>query len=253
MRAVFGAAILALGALASQPALAAGEAEPPPSISWSFDGLFGAFDRAALRRGHQVYSEVCASCHSLNLLHYRNLAGIGLSEARIKEIAAEAEVVDGPDAEGEMFDRPGRPSDRFVDPFPNENAARAANSGAHPPDLSLMTKARAGGADYLHALLVGYVDPPEGLELPEGMAYNTYFPGHQIAMPAPLFEDAVEYADGTEATVERMAADVTAFLAWAAEPELEERKRMGLKIVLFLILLTGMTFAVKRKYWAGVH
>ncbi len=253
MRAVFGAAVLALGALAGQPALAAGNAEPPPSINWSFDGLFGAFDRAALQRGFQVYSEVCASCHALSLLHYRNLAGIGFNEARIKEIAAEVEVTDGPDAEGEMFDRPGRASDRFVAPFPNANAARAANNGAFPPDLSLMTKARAGGADYLHALLIGYVDPPQGVELSEGMAYNTYFPGHQIAMPVPLDDDMVEYDDGTKATVAQMATDVTTFLAWAAEPELEERKRMGLKIVLFLILLTGMMFAVKRKYWTGVH
>ncbi len=253
MKALLGAAILALGILAGQPARAAGDAEPPPAIDWSFDGLFGSFDRAALQRGYQVYAEVCASCHSLNLVHYRNLAGIGFSQAQIKEIAAEAEIVDGPDAEGEMFDRPGRPSDRFVDPFPNENAARAANSGAYPPDLSLMTKARAGGADYMHALLVGYLDPPEDMELQEGMAYNTYFPGHQIAMPAPLFEDGVEYEDGTEASVAQMASDVTAFLAWAAEPELEQRKRMGLYVVLFLIVLTGMTFAVKRKYWARLH
>ncbi len=253
MRIVFGAAALALGFLAGQAALAAGKAEPPPSVEWSFNGLFGAFDRAAQQRGFQVFVEVCASCHSLSLLHYRNLADIGFSEARIKEIVAEVEVADGPDAEGEMFERPGRASDRFVAPFPNENAARAANNGAYPPDLSLMTKARLGGADYLHALLIGYVDPPDGVEMQEGMTYNTYFPGHQIAMPAPLDDDTVEYADGTKATVAQMAKDVTIFLAWAAEPELEERKRMGVQIVLFLILLTGMLYAVKRKYWTGVH
>ena len=253
MRALFAAAAIGMAMLAGQPALAASETEAPPSIKWSFNGLFGTFDRAAQQRGFQVYSEVCASCHAMRLLYYRHLSGIGLSEARIKAAAAEVEVTDGPDAEGEMFERPGRPSDRFKSPFANANAARAANGGAFPPDLSLMTKARLGGADYVHGLLIGYAEPPSGVEVPEGMSYNKFFPGHQIAMPSPLSEDAVEYADGTKATVDQMARDVTVFLAWAAEPELESRKRMGVKIVLFLILLTGMLFAVKRKIWADLH
>ena len=221
-------------------------------MKWTFDGLFGSFDRAALRRGFQVYTEVCAACHSLRLVHYRNLAEIGFSEDQVKAIAAEVEVTDGPDAEGEMFDRPGRPSDRFVSPFANDNAARAANNGALPPDLSLVAKSRIGGPDYLYGLMVGYREAPAEMEMSEGMEYNAYFPGHQIAMPAPLSEDQVEYADGTEATVSQMAKDVTNFLVWAAEPELEERKRMGVKIVLFLILLTGMLYAVKRAIWSDV-
>ncbi len=248
-------ALMLAGAVAglalSAPATAA-EA-PAPSIEWSFDGLFGTFDRGALRRGFQVYSEVCASCHSLELLSYRNLRAIGFSEDQVKAIAAEVEVTDGPNDEGEMFERPGRPSDRFVSPFANPQAARAANGGALPPDLSLMTKARKSGADYLHALLTGYADPPSDKEMADGMSYNPYFPGNQIAMAPPLGEDAVEYADKTKATTGQMANDVTTFLAWAAEPEMEERKRMGVKVVLFLIVLTGLFYAIKRRVWADQH
>ena len=252
MKRTVGAIVAAFVLIGSNPAPAAEEAAAPPSMKWTFDGLFGSFDRAALRRGFQVYNEVCAACHSLRLVHYRNLSAIGFSEDQVKEIAAEVEVTDGPDAEGEMFDRPARPSDRFVSPFPNDNAARAANNGALPPDLSLVTKSRIGGPDYLYGLMIGYKDEPEGMEMAEGMAYNMYFPGHQIAMPAPLSDELVEYADGTEATVPQMAKDVTNFLVWAAEPELEERKRMGVKVVLFLLLLTGMLFAVKRAVWSNV-
>ena len=252
MKRTIGAFLAAIVLIGTGPALAASDAAAPPSMKWSFDGLFGSFDRAALRRGFQVYTEVCAACHSLRLVHYRNLTAIGFSEDQIKEIAAEVEVTDGPDAEGEMFDRPGRPSDRFVSPFPNDNAARAANNGALPPDLSLVTKSRIGGANYIYGLMVGYKDEPEGMEMSGGMAYNAFFPGHQIAMPAPLSDEQVEYADGTEATVPQMAKDVTNFLVWTAEPELEERKRMGVKVVLFLLLLTGMLFAVKRVVWSNV-
>ena len=252
MKRTFGAIVAAFVLIGSNPAPAAEEAAAPPSMKWTFDGLFGSFDRAALRRGFQVYTEVCAACHSLRLVHYRNLSAIGFTEDQVKEIAAEVEVIDGPDAEGEMFDRPARPSDRFVSPFPNDNAARAANNGALPPDLSLVTKSRIGGPDYIYGLMIGYKDEPEGMEMAEGMAYNMFFPGHQIAMPAPLSEEQVEYADGTEATVPQMAKDVTNFLVWAAEPELEERKRMGVKVVLFLLLLTGMLFAVKRAVWSNV-
>ena len=256
MRALMLAGMLAGAAAAglalSAPAMAA-ETPEPPAVNWSFGGLFGTFDRGALQRGFAVYSGVCASCHSLDLLFYRNLQAIGFSEDQVKKIAAEVEVPDAPNADGEIEDRDGRPTDRFKAPFANEQEARSANGGALPPDLSLITKARAGGADYLHALLTGFADPPADKELAEGMSYNPYFPGGQIAMAAPLSEDAVEYADGTKATVARMARDVTTFLVWAAEPELEERKRMGVKIVLFLIVLTGLLYAVKRRVWADLH
>ena len=238
--------------LGAGPAMA--EVGKPPARDWSFDGMFGTFDRGAAQRGFQVYQEVCAACHSLKLVAYRNLSGIGLSEDQIKAIAAEVEVTDGPNDEGEMFQRPARPSDRFVKPFANDNAARAANNGALPPDLSLMVKARKGGADYLHALLTGYKEePPDGIKLSEGMNYNLYFPGNQIAMAPPVTEDAVEYADGTKATADQIASDVATFLAWAAEPELEERKRMGIKVMLFLIVLTAMMFALKRQIWSDQH
>ena len=246
-----GIVLVAIGLCASSPARAAGDAAP--AQHWSFSGLFGAFDRGALRRGFTVYKDVCAACHGLRLLSYRNLTDIGFTEDEVKAIAAEVEVQDGPDDEGEMFDRPGKPSDRFKSPFPNDNAARAANNGALPPDLSLIVKARLGGADYLSALLTGYAEPPPGVQLPEGMSYNAYFSGKQIAMPPPLSDDGVEYADGTSATVAQQARDVTTFLAWAAEPELEERKRMGVKAVLFLLLLTGLLYVAKRRIWAGLH
>ena len=187
-----------------------------------------------------MYLEICATCHGLDYVAYRDLAGIGYDAEQIKAIAALDEVVDGPDANGEMFTRPAVPADRFANPFPNVNAAAAANGGAPPPDLSLMAKARAGGADYIVALLVGYVDPPEDFELMDGLSYNAYFPGHQIAMPPPLYGDDVEYADGTEATVARQARDVAAFLAWAAEPTLERRKHLGLKVLLFTLAMTGL-------------
>jgi ubiquinol-cytochrome c reductase cytochrome c1 subunit len=232
----------------------AAKAPDPPDHDWSFSGVFGTFDRATLQRGLQVYREVCASCHSLDLIAFRNLAGIGLGPDEIQAIAEEYEVEDGPDDEGEMFMRPAKASDRFVPPFANEQAARASNNGAYPPDLSLMTKARDGGTDYVFGLLVGYEEePPEDVEMMEGMYYNKYFPGHQIAMGPPLFEDAVEYADGTEATLDQEAHDVVTFLAWAAQPELEERKRLGVKVMLFLIVLTAMLYAVKRKIWSDVH
>ncbi len=232
----------------------AAEAPKLPEQSWSFDGIFGTFDRPALRRGLQVYVEVCANCHSLDLVAYRHLGRVGFSEAEIKVVAASVEVTDGPDDSGEMFERPGLPADFFKAPFPNPQAASAANGGAMPPDLSLITKARKGGANYLHALLVGYrEEPPSGFELMDGMNYNAYFPGHQIAMPPPIAEGQVDYADGTAATVEQMSRDVTVFLAWAAEPDLEPRKRLGIKVMLFLIVLTGMLYAVKRRVWSDLH
>ena len=252
MRALMLAGVAMAGLALSTPVIAA-EVPDVPSVNWSFNGLFGTFDRGALQRGFQVYSEVCAACHSLSLLSYRNLQAIGFSEDQVKKIAAEVEIEDGPDDEGEMFERPGRPSDRFKAPFPNSQAARASNGGAMPPDLSLMTKARKNGANYLHALLTGFTDPPADKEMAEGMSYNVYFSGGQIAMAPPLSEDIVEYEDKTKATVAQMSRDVTTFLAWAAEPELEERKRMGIKVVLFLIVLTGLFYAIKRRVWADLH
>lgn len=225
-----------------------------PDHRFSFDGLFGTVDRASAQRGFQIYKEVCSNCHAMHLLSYRNLRELGLSEAEVRAIAATVTVADGPNDEGAMFERPGRPADRFRSPFANERAARAANNGALPPDLSVMTKARENGPDYIRALLTGYEDAPAGITLNEGMNYNRYFPGHQIAMAPPLTaEGQVTFADNTRATVEQMATDVTSFLQWAAEPEMETRKRMGVKIILFLTVLAGLAYAVKRKVWADVH
>jgi ubiquinol-cytochrome c reductase cytochrome c1 subunit len=254
VRNLFGALALSAGLLLSAaPARAAGEAIPLPPVDFSFQGLFGTFDRGEAQRGLLVYKQVCAACHSMRQLYYRNLLELGLTEQQARAIAADVQVQDGPNDLGEMFERPGRLSDRFRPPFPNDQAARAANNGALPPDLSVIVKARVGGAAYIYALLTGYTDPPEGFVLGDGMNYNKYFPGHQIAMPNVLNPGQVEYADGTEATVEQMARDVSTFLAWAAEPELEQRRRMGIRIILFLVVLGGLTYAVKRKVWADVH
>jgi ubiquinol-cytochrome c reductase cytochrome c1 subunit len=249
------ALVLGVGLIAgASPALAAGGEIELPNTRFSFDGLFGHFDRASAQRGFQVYKEVCSACHAMHLLSYRNLRQLGLSEAEVAGIAATVQVMDGPNDEGQMVERPGRASDRFHSPFPNEQAARAANNGAYPPDLSVIAKAREGGADYIHALLMGYGDPPAGMRIADGMHYNKYFAGHQIAMPAPInSEGQVEYHDGTKATVDQMVTDVSTFLTWAAEPELEERKAMGVKIILFLTILGGLAYAVKRKVWADVH
>jgi len=245
--------LLALLLLAA-PRLAAAEEGPAVAEQhWPFQGLFGTYDRAAAVRGLQVYRDVCSTCHSLSLIAYRNLEDLGLSEDDVKAIAAAATVTDGPNDQGDMFDRPGRPSDRFVKPFPNDQAARVANNGALPPDLSLMVKARKGGPDYVYGILTGFSEPPAGVTIPDGMYYNAAFPGHQIAMPPPLSDGAVTYPDGTEATVDQMSHDVVSFLAWTAEPELETRHRMGVKTILFLIVLTGMFYAWKRKVWAEVH
>jgi len=253
----FAAVAISLGLLAGSAlntAEAAGGAPKPPAQAWSFNGIFGSFDRAALRRGHQIYAEVCASCHSLNLVAYRNLTDIGFSEDEVKAIAAEFEVEAGPDDEGEMFMRPALPSDQFVSPFANANAARASNNGAFPPDLSLMAKARFNGPDYIYALMTGYKEEaPEGVELAEGMSYNAYFPGHQIAMGQPLDDEAVEYEDGTPATLAQHASDITTFLTWTASPELEERKSLGIKVILFLIVWTGMLYAWKVRIWKKLH
>jgi len=232
----------------------AAEKTVPKAQDWSFEGLFGKFNRADLQRGFQVYKEVCSGCHSLDQVAYRNLAALGYNEDQIKAFAATVEVQDGPNDEGEMFLRKGKPFDRFKNPFPNKNAARAANNGAFPPDLSVITKSRPHGIDYTYALLTSYKEePPKGVKMAEGMFYNTAFPGTQIAMVPPLAPDAIEYQDGTKATVPQMAKDVTTFLVWAAEPELEERKAMGRAVILFLLALTALLYALKRKIWADLH
>lgn len=254
IKAVLAVAIMAAGL--SAPASAAGDAKHPAEIDWQFDGLFGTYDRNALRRGFQVYKEVCASCHSLNQIAFRNLSQEGgpeFSDAEVKAIAREYIVEDGPDDYGDMFERDALPRDKFPSPYPNENAARAANGGAYPPDLSLITKARGGGADYIHALLSGYEEAPEGVEMRAGLYYNPYMAGGKIAMPVPLLEELVEYSDGTEATVEQMSMDVTHFLNWTAEPELEQRKRMGFMVLIYLSIFAGLMFFSMRKIWADLH
>ncbi|MBC8445147.1 MAG: cytochrome c1, partial [Rhodospirillaceae bacterium] len=215
LRTVFAAAVIGIlaGGLSTGSASAAGDAAKLEKQEWSFNGVFGTFDRGALKRGYQIYAEVCVGCHSLDYVAYRNLQEIGLDEETVKGIAAEFEVQDGPNDDGEMFMRPARPSDRFVAPFANEKAARASNNGAFPPDLSLMVKARKGGPDYLYALLTRYhEEAPEGHEVAEGMSYNEVFPGNQIAMSPPLDDEAVEYEDGTPETLQQHAKDITTFL-----------------------------------------
>lgn len=249
--------IAALAALFLAPlspaALAAGNAEHPKEIEWSHSGPFGTFDRAALQRGLQVYREVCSGCHGLKYIAFRNLLDIGLSEDQAKAIAAEYTVMDGPDDDGEMFERPGKLFDYMPAPFANDKAARASNNGALPPDLSLIVKARKGGENYIYSVLIGYGEAPEDVTLAEGMSYNPYFPNHQIAMAPPIDDESVEYVDGTENGKEQIAKDIVTFLAWAAEPTLEARKRMGVKVILYLIVLTLVLYGVKRKVWAKLH
>jgi len=241
-----------LGGTASD--VAAAEGERPEPQDWQFSGPFGSFDIASVQRGLQVYLDVCSACHSLSHVAYRNLMELGFSEDEVKAIAGQYEVTDGPDDNGDMYQRPARASDKFVLAFPNEKAARAANNGAYLPDLSLLAKARPSGPDYIHAILTGFDhEVPDDVSLAEGMNYNPYFPGGQIAMAPPLFEDAVEYTDGTPATVEQMAWDVTNFLQWAAEPEMEARKRIGWKVVLFMLVLSALLYATKRKIWSDLH
>ena len=231
----------------------AGEKAELIKQNWPFDGFFGRFDQSSIQRGFQVYREVCAGCHGIKYIAYRDLANVGFTTDEIKSIASEYEIIDGPNDEGEMFDRLAKPSDKFVGPYLNDKEARVANNGAYPPDLSLITKARAGGADYLYNLLNGYKDPPENLEISDGMYFNTIYPGNQIAMPMPIVDEIVEYEDETPATQDQIIRDVTSFLVWTAEPELEERKVLGIRVLIFLIIITLMLLAVKRKVWKDVE
>jgi ubiquinol-cytochrome c reductase cytochrome c1 subunit len=248
-----GAALLTVGAAGVACAQEA-EVPSPPHQQWSFEGVFGTYDQAALQRGFQVYKEVCSACHPVKHLFYRDLTDIGYTDDQVKGFAAQSQVTDGPNDQGEMYQRPGRPSDPIVGPFPNDQAARAANNGALPPDLSLIVKARDGGPDYVDAILTGFKDAPGGFAMQSNMNYNVYFPGHQIAMPPPLTTDGqVTYADGTKATIPQMAHDAVTFLAWASEPNLDERHRMGAKVILFLIVAAGVFYAAKRRIWAALH
>lgn len=248
-------AVFGTGSVLGTPgsAQAAGYGPTPPSQDWSFNGVFGTFDRTAAQRGFLVYKEVCSSCHAMRLLSYRNLQQIGFSPEEIRAIAAQYQVTDGPDDQGDMFQRPGVPADRFIAPFPNEQAARAANNNAYPVDLSLITKARDGGADYVFAFLTGYQDAPADVELMPGTYWNAYFPGHMVSMPNMLMDDMVSYADGTVASARQQAWDVVNFLYWAAEPNMEDRKRIGLRVMLFLLVFAGIMYAVKRRVWSDVH
>ena len=254
MRALKSAILSAAFALGLAGAAQASEAVHIPKQEWPHSGVFGTIDKASAQRGFQIFKEVCATCHSAKLVPIRTLAGIGFNEDELKAIAAGYEVQAGPNDAGEMFMRPGIPADRFPSPFPNDNAARAANNGALPPDLSLMAKARVGGEDYLYAFLTGFEEnPPEGVTLMPGMNYNKYFPGHQVGMPNILMPDGVTYADGTPATVQQQAHDVTTFLTFIAEPHMDARKQMGVKVILFLIVLAGLMYATKRKLWSTLH
>lgn len=248
---VFAPVALAAGLLAS-PAMAQ-EGEPLPKVKWSFQSLFGTFDLAAAQRGFQVYSNVCSNCHTMQYMHYRDLSGIGLDPDQIKAIAAAVTVPLGLDDQGNPKEGPATPASQFRSPFANEVAARAANNGALPPDLTMIVNAREGGARYVYGILTGFVPAPAGFKVAEGMYYNKMFPGHQIHMPPPLQDGTVEYTDGTKNDLDQEAHDVVTFLAWTANPETVERKQIGVRVVLFLVFMTGLTYAVKRKVWSDVH
>lgn len=234
----------------------------PKSINWPFDGIFGYFDKQAIQRGFQVYKEVCQACHSLHYVSYNDLESIGFSSKEVKSIASSYQVNDGPNEQGEMFQRPAIPSDRFVPNFPNEKAARAANNGAYPVDLSLIVTARPDGANYVYSILTGYISPekenstnvlPTNFQLSPGMHFNPYFPNKQIAMPPPLSEGIIKYSDETEATIEQMARDVVTFLQWTAEPEMEKRKLMGIKVMIYLIIFTILFYLAKNRIWKKIE
>jgi ubiquinol-cytochrome c reductase cytochrome c1 subunit len=282
MRRILGAIAIAAAALAAGEAIAQEEhnaAEPthfpilePKEESWTFAGPFGTYDKGQLQRGLKVYKEVCSACHSMRLVPFRMLEDLGYSEEQVKSFAAQYTVQDGPNDAGDMFERPGIPSDYFPSPFPNPQAAAAANGGAAPPDFSLLAKARGvergfptfifdiftqyaqGGPDYIHSLITGYgQQPPAGMEIPEGTYYNPYFnAGKSLKMPPPLSDGQVEYTDGAPQTVDQYARDVAAFMMWAAEPHLEDRKKTGFRVIIFFVLFGALVYLTKRKIWAEV-
>lgn len=230
-----------------------GETVKPPHHHWHFSGVTGTYDKAALQRGYKVYREVCSSCHSMKQMYFRNLEGLGYDESQIKAIAGEYTTTDGPNDEGDMFERPARPSDRFPAPFANDKAAAFANGGAVPPDLSLIIKARHHGPDYVYSILTGYEEAPADAHLLAGQHWNKYMPGHVIAMAPPLSDGQVAYEDESPATVDQYASDVVQFLTWAGDPYMETRKRTGMKAIIFLLVFAGIMYGVKRKIWSDVH
>lgn len=234
-------------------AFAANDQKPPQHIDWPFDGIFGTVDKQAAQRGFQVYKEVCSACHPLTHIAFRNLEDIGFSEAEVKALAASYQVTDGPNDEGNMFQRPGKPSDYFPSPYANEEAGRAMHNGAIPPDLSMVVKARKDGPDYVYSLLTGFSPPPSGVTLSAGQSYNPYFPGGKLMMPPPLSQGQVTYSDGTPATVDQMAHDVVVFLQWASEPHMEQRKEMGIKVLVYLAIFTIFMYLAKRNLWRKLH
>ena len=238
---------------ASSAAFSEGGHKAPRKLEWSFDGIFGTVDKQSAQRGFQVYKEVCSACHSLNRVAFRNLTEIGFSEAEVKALAASYQIKDGPNDSGDMFDRPGKASDSFVAPYANEQAARASNNGAYPPDFSLIFKARHDGGNYIYSLITGYEPAPAEVKLATGQYYNPYIAGERLAMPAPLSDGQVTYADGTTASVDQMARDVVNFLQWAAEPEMEARKQMGIKVMIYLAIFTAFMYIAKRNLWKKLH
>lgn len=248
---IFYAMLISIGAVSY--ALAAGDVKHPHQASWSFDGVFGKVDKQSAQRGFQVYKEVCSACHGLKRIAFRNLADIGFSEAEIKALASSYTVSDGPNDDGDMFERSGKASDYFPSPYENEQQARATHNGANPPDLSLIIKARVDGANYVHSLLTGYSDAPEGVDVGDGQYYNAYFAGGTLAMAPPISDDLVDYEDGTGASMEQMSKDVVTFLQWAAEPEMEARKQTGIKVLIFLAIFTIFMYLAKRNLWRKLH
>mgnify|MGYP001201500744 FL=1 len=248
--------IIFLFSLNSLNSNSAEQSEDLLNPGWSFKGFFGKFDRASLQRGYQVYTEVCSSCHSLKYLSYRNLyepGGPEFSKEQAKIIASQFELTDGPNNDGEMFTRQARLSDNFVGPYTNDKEAAASNGGAYPPDMSVLVKARQGGASYIYSVLLGYEDPPAGMSLDDGVYYNKFMSGKKIMMAQPLSEGIVEYSDGTSATEEQMAKDVVTFLAWAAEPHLEKRHKMGFRAIIYLIIITVLVYFSMKKLWSRIE
>lgn len=273
-----GIALAALGfALIAAPAMASTTHAEPKDVKWGFEGPFGKFDQAQLQRGYKVYREVCSACHSMELMSFRNLGQKGgpfydpkyknpNDNPYVKAIAKDYQINDIDSETGDVIQRPGTSADRFPNPFPNEPAARASNGGALPPDLSTMAKARELGPRYIYSLLTGYEEPPAGLEVPAGKHYNPYFPGDLsafykgpkvpeggfIGMPPPLAPDKVSFDDGTKSSVEQQAKDVVAFLTWASEPKMEERKSFGIAAIIYLLILSGILYASYKRIWRNV-
>lgn len=245
------AAVVIIGA--PNIASAAGDAPHPPSQQWSFSGPFGQYDKAAMQRGYKVYREVCAACHSMKRVYFRNLEALGYDESQIKNIASEYTIEDGPNDEGDMFERVRLPSDPLPSPFANSKAAAYANGGAIPPDLSLITKARANGPNYVYALMTGYQEPPAGVEVVDGKYWNKYFAGHNISMAPPLSDGQVGYEDGTPETVDQYSRDLVQFLMFAADPHMEARKQAGFRVLMFLFIFAIIMYRVKKKVWANAH